>query len=260
MFKIAYFFDYPCKRKSRGDPTPTWVHFGMKFLSVIESAVCLHPCKVLYKRCSETSYIHAGWWNEINCVFTFYLCDPMRLLSQREGRLSLCVPKTCFWASDRPKMLFLTKKIEIRKSLTCRSCVYLLFLKITRTTRNLSQAKKVNKNKIYPPGFKRMNTVSSNSWEAKTLLQTLTMFFPISGCFSLLVLIFTFSPAVNACDCNTVCKLVKDMNEQLTDIQKKIGGTTGNAGENRFVEGRTFSLSTIEIVFDRNLSSSQTFW
>ena len=60
----------------------------------------------------------------------------------------------------------------------------------------------------------------------------LTMFFAISGCFSLLVLIVsTFSPATNGakCDCSTVCNLVKGMKMQLTDIQKKLG--SGNQGE-----------------------------
>ena len=75
----------------------------------------------------------------------------------------------------------------------------------------------------------------------------LTMFFAISGCFSLLVLIVsTFSPATNGakCDCNTVFNLVKGMKMQLTDIQKKL--KSSNQGEKLYL----FAISLVNRKFN----------
>ena len=112
------------------------------------------------------------------------------------------------------------------------------------------------------------------SSETRPIFRTLAMFFPLSGYFLLLVLIYsTFSPAVSKTTTNnskgapaptaSVChnvvnynsfsagpskeikNLLQEMKMQLTDLQKKVGAIVGNnngKGENRFTGSVEFFL------------------
>ena len=117
-----------------------------------------------------------------------------------------------------------------------------------------------------------MNTVFiGNSSETRTIFQTFTMLFPMSGYFLLLLIFLTFSPAVSKTTTNnskgtpaptaSVChnvvnynsfsagpskeikNLLQEMKMQLTDLQKKVGAIAGNnsgKGENRLAESGVF--------------------